>query len=114
MTKKQDRGNRLNRAAVENTLRKGEKRSVKGLSLVFLPNNQEKCRLAVVISQKTEKSAVKRNALRRRLREAFLLLAKKEKRGCDLVLLIRQSQYPTDRCVQDMKKVLSFINPRPS
>ena len=104
------REHRLNRIAVENTLKKGRKYFIGGLFFVFLPNDKKTYRLAVVVAKKTEGSAIKRNVIKRKLRESFRLSTKKEGQGCDLVLIVRQKQYPLEKRGADLEKALRFIN----
>jgi len=64
------KSNHLNRAEVKKTLKNGERFSIKGITAIFLPNNQESS-IIVVVSKKVSPSSVNRNTIKRRLREAF-------------------------------------------
>lgn len=54
--------------------KKGRTAKAGSLSMKYLPTKREDYRLAVVVSKKVSKSAVKRNRIRRRIFEQFRLL----------------------------------------
>ena len=58
-------------------------------------NDQNVCRLGLVVSKKRIGNAVQRNRWKRRLREAFRLNREKLPRGFDLVVLPQSKQHPT-------------------
>ncbi len=59
------------RGGVRFVYQKGKTIRKPGMSLVFLKNERHFTRIAVVVSKKVEKSAVKRNRIRRRVYEAL-------------------------------------------
>ena len=73
------------------TFRKGRSAFGSGLGIKSKKNNLEETRVGFVVSAKISKKATQRNLLKRRLREIFRLMLKKEelKGGYDLVVLTR-------------------------
>jgi len=72
----------------DNIFKNGRSASLAGLVLKYLPNGRPFSRLAVIVSQKVAKKSVKRNLLRRRLKE----IVKKhlpDLKGWDIVLITR-------------------------
>lgn len=59
------------RGGVRYVYQKGKTIRKPNMSLVFLKNERHFTRVAVVVSKKVEKSAVKRNRIRRRIYEAL-------------------------------------------
>ncbi len=58
------------------------------LTYIYLRNdNNPVCRLGLVVSRRTEKSAVKRNKFKRRIREIFRLNKYNIKKGTDIVVV---------------------------
>ena len=69
--------------------KKGKSAASKHMVIILLKNNAGTNRLGVSVSKKMG-HAVKRNRIRRRLKEAFRLLDIKLNRGYDLIILPRQ------------------------
>ncbi len=61
------------RGGVKHTYQKGKTVRIPNLSLIYAPNERRRQRFAVVVSKKVLKSAVGRNAIRRRVYEAIRL-----------------------------------------
>ena len=59
------------RGGVKYVYQKGNTIRKPGISLVFCDNTKKYTRIAVVVSKKVEKTAVKRNRIRRRIYEAL-------------------------------------------
>lgn len=58
-------------------------------------NDQDVCRMGLVVSKKRIGNSVQRNRWKRRLREAFRLNREKLPRGFDLVVLPQSKQHPS-------------------
>ncbi len=70
-------------------LRKGFRFNYRGLSVYVYPKESGNLRLSVVVPKKVEKSSVKRNRLKRIVKEYFRINVKPEVDGCDVVVLAR-------------------------
>lgn len=85
---------------IKRVLKVGKRLSAKEYSFYVLPNNQKAPRVAIVVSASVHKSAVRRNIIKRQLRD-ILRLAIKENRveDIDLVIMIRPLflQVPKER-----------------
>lgn len=69
---------------------KGKRLSVDGLSLFYAPNDAGRFRVGISISKKLAASAVKRNRLKRQLRDCIGRALKDRTLGFDLVFIARQ------------------------
>jgi ribonuclease P protein component len=69
---------------------KGKRLSVDGLSLFYAPNDTGRFRVGISISKKLVTSAVKRNRLKRQLRDCIGRVLKSHTLGYDLVFVARR------------------------
>jgi ribonuclease P protein component len=69
---------------------KGKRLSVDGLSLFYTPNAAGRFRVGISISKKLAASAVKRNKLKRQLRDCIGRSLKDQTAGFDLVFVARK------------------------
>jgi len=69
---------------------KGKRLSVDGLSLFYAPNDAGRFRVGISVSKKLTASAVKRNRLKRQLRDCIGRALKDRALGYDLVFVARQ------------------------
>jgi len=74
---------------------KGKRLSVDGLSLFYTKNGTENFRVGISVSKKLA-NAVKRNRLRRRLRDCIARVLKNNALGYDLVFVVRQQLATAD------------------
>lgn len=87
--------------------KKGRKWVAKGLIVLVCENGQEKSRFGLTVTKRLEKSAVKRNRMKRRLRAAaYDILPKKAQKGCDYVLIARPET--ATRLYSDLQKDLTW------
>ena len=76
------------RGGVRYVYQKGKTVRSPKMSLVFAENNKGFTRMAVVVSKKVEKSAVKRNRIRRRIYEALRLNMKHVPEKRDYIFVV--------------------------
>jgi ribonuclease P protein component len=79
------------------------------LALKMVPNRREQTRFGFIVSNKISKSAVKRNRMKRLVREAVRLKQEKAKPGLDVVLMVRwdisdQDFMAVDKAVDNLLK----------
>lgn len=74
----------------------GNRAGGKHLSLVYKPNGRGTPRLGLAVAKRFVKTAVKRNLIKRQVRESFRL-NKSKIGGFDIVLLVRPSVAKADR-----------------
>ena len=89
---------------------KGEKWVSHGLILQAMPNERGETRVGFTVSKKTDKSAVKRNRIKRRLRAvAADILPDHAKGSCDYILVGRalSATRPYETLCNDLKWCLS-------
>ncbi len=79
------------------------------LTLKYLPNNLNVSRFAIVVSTKVDKRAVRRNLLKRRLREILRLNLQQIKPGWDILIITKQKALDLDY-PQLQESLLSLIN----
>lgn len=92
--------------------RKGEKWVSHGLIVQVMPNNLGEKRVGFTVSKKINKSAVKRNRIKRRLRAvAADILPTYAKASCDYVLVGRQmsATRPYETLCNDLKWCLEKL-----
>lgn len=70
--------------------RKGRSVSVPAITLKYIPNGLQFSRFGFVVSVKTDKRAVVRNRVKRRIREIIRLKLAKIKPGYDIMMVIRR------------------------
>lgn len=79
----------------------------KGMIVLTLPNDTQRRRVGITVTKKLDKSAVKRNRMKRRLRScARDVLPKIGKPGMDYILIARHET--ATRLYTDLKKDLSW------
>jgi len=79
---------RLTRGAeIRELLRTGRRVSAPPLRVVYRPTDRGHARLAVQVSRRTARTAVRRNRIRRRAREAFRRLLLESGLGVDVMVL---------------------------
>ena len=80
--------NRLNKKSdFDWVFKKGRSFYTKKLGIKTLKNNLEDSRFGIIVSTKVAKKAVKRNLLKRRIREALRLRLERIKKGCDFMVI---------------------------
>ena len=86
---------------------KGKRLSVDGLSLFYTKNGTENFRIGISVSKKLA-NAVKRNRLRRQLRDCITRVLKDDLLGYDLVFVARQQLTTADfgRILKTVKAIL--------
>ena len=99
------------RGALNYVYKKGRTVRTEYLSLRYVPSRNQDYRLAVVVSKKVSKSAVKRNRIRRRIYEIVRLHRKSSGRPMpfDLVLTVfdeRLGSMPTEELQQTVTGLL--------
>lgn len=78
------------------------------MSLTFTKNTRNFTRIAVVVSKKVEKSAVKRNRIRRRIYEALRLNLKLIPKKTDYIFIVYSSDVLT-MPFKDLEKLLGGL-----
>jgi ribonuclease P protein component len=79
---------RLTRGAeIRELLKTGRRLSAPPLRVVYRPTDRGHARLAVQVSRRTARTAVRRNRIRRRTREAFRRLLSDSGMGVDVMVL---------------------------
>ena len=79
----------------------------KGMIVLTLPNDTERRRVGITVTKKLEKSAVKRNRMKRRLRSAARdVLTKHGRKGMDYILIARHET--ATRIYTDLKRDLHW------
>ena len=91
----------------ERIYKKGKFQNGKYLKVNVLENRRDFARAAVVISKKAEKSAVKRNEVKRKVREAVRIAYPELENGKDLVINIKKEA--VGKKFEDLKKDLLEI-----
>ncbi|MDO4741768.1 MAG: ribonuclease P protein component [Candidatus Saccharibacteria bacterium] len=76
------------RGGVRYAYKEGKTIRTAKMSLVFVENKRKFTRIAVVVSKKVEKTAVKRNRIRRRVYEALRVNFQHIPKGYDYVFII--------------------------
>ncbi|MFH1777716.1 MAG: ribonuclease P protein component [Candidatus Omnitrophota bacterium] len=75
----------------EQIFQHGRQIKTQGMVFYYKVNNLNQLRISVIISKKTEKSAVKRNRLRRQIKEIIRTAA--INRAIDLVFIVRKELF---------------------
>lgn len=88
--------------------KKGEFFATKLIHFKYLNNNLPLTRVGFVISTKVSKSAVKRNKIKRVIREVFRLNLDKIKKGMDIVVIVKPGAIELERTDIE-KNVLFFL-----
>jgi len=88
-------------------MRRGRRLTVGGLRLVYRPNGRTYARLGLAVSRKYG-SAVRRNRLKRRIRECFRLHAIREV-GVDVLVMPVSDWRGTEDVAGDMQRGLERI-----
>lgn len=83
------------RGGVKYVYQKGKTVRKPGISLVFCDNTRGFTRVAVVVSKKVNKSAVKRNRIRRRIYEAVRINFDKVPRNRDYIFVVYNRKIET-------------------
>ena len=83
------------RGGVKYVYQKGKTVRKPGVSLVFCDNTRGFTRVAVVVSKKVEKSAVKRNRIRRRVYEALRVNFEMVPKNRDYIFVIYNKKIET-------------------
>lgn len=100
-----------NRNAVRRASRYGKQVKYAELSLRHIDNNANTPRLAVVVSKKVSKSAVKRNRIRRRVIESYRQnYADKVKGSYDLVIFAHNDHLITKSSTELTSDIGSLLN----
>ncbi|PIZ00108.1 ribonuclease P protein component [bacterium (Candidatus Howlettbacteria) CG_4_10_14_0_8_um_filter_40_9] len=88
--------------------KKGKYGQEKNFKLNFLGNRRSFSRFTVVVSKKTEKSAVKRNRAKRVFREAIRAMFTEVKDGFDFIINIKKEGLTADleTIKKDIKEIL--------
>lgn len=92
---------------IKNVLKNGKSSFSKHLGVKYIQNDLDSSRFAFIISLKISKKAVKRNRLKRQLREIIRLDLKKIKKGIDIIILTRPGIL--DLGYNDLKKELLSV-----
>lgn len=87
--------------------KKGKYGQEKAFKINFLGNRRSFSRFTVVVSKKTEKSAVKRNRAKRVFREAIRAVYPEIKDGYDFIINIKKEGLATD--LESVKKEIKEI-----
>ena len=102
------------RKHVEYIRRKGKTWRGKHMKVIYLPQEDPVCKVGTAVSSKISKSAVKRNRMRRRCREALRVSAKADKRNLPfrLILMPRRSSLECDfeELKSDVEHLLDFLS----
>src|SRR3989304_1178469 len=91
----------------ERIYKKGKFQNGKYLKVNILENRRDFARAAVVISKKNEKSAVKRNEVKRKIREGLRIIYPDLKNGTDIIVNIKKEA--VGKKFEDLKKDLLEI-----
>jgi len=97
----------LNRADFVNLNRSGKRLYTKHFSLIIKQNRQGVTRLGVIVSKKTG-NAVKRNRIKRLIREFFRLNQSHFPQGCDIVVVAKKDASYLD--FQKLKEEIGIIS----
>lgn len=110
------KNNRIPRLEIKYLLDKGEKYSSKFFICRYQKNREQFLRFCVIISKKIDKSAVKRNRLRRQIYEAIRLNLKENQdvpiEKSDIALILKKSVQEKDFAAfkDDIKNIISKID----
>lgn len=77
--------------------KEGEKFFAKLFLLNYAKNDLGTSRIGIIVSTKVSKRAVKRNLLRRRIRESMQLLLPQTKAGFDIVIIASKNMIQEDK-----------------
>lgn len=96
----------------ERIYKKGRYENGKFLKVNILENRRDFARAAVVISRKTEKGAVKRNEVKRKIREVLGALHPNIKQGIDVIVNIKKEAVGAKFEVlkKDLSDILGKLN----
>lgn len=96
---------------MEKVIKRGESLHSSLFSLKYLKNQLTRARIAVVIAKKEEKTAVGRNYIRRRLREALKITLKNQAISADLVIFAKKNCQKEDfkGLVYELTTILSRL-----
>jgi ribonuclease P protein component len=94
--------------------KKGRTGKADAISIKFMPSKREDYRLAVVVSKKVSKSAVKRNRIRRRVFEQFRVLRKEhgEPIRYDIIITVFRdnlAEMPAPDLAKNVRKLASLL-----
>lgn len=87
--------------------RKGRSFYLENISLKILPNDKEATRVGFSIGLKFSKSAVKRNRIKRQLREIFRLNLAKLTPGIDIVVMAKKKE--PDQTYQELEEIIEKL-----
>jgi ribonuclease P protein component len=91
----------------DHLFKRGRQISFGGITLKYAQNNLNHCRLAVIVSKKTAKSAVKRNLLRRRIGEIIRVRYLQKLVGWDIAFIPRAEIMEKD--FSSLKEIIGLI-----
>jgi ribonuclease P protein component len=75
----------------QKTLRQGEKKDNQYFKIIFCKNNQSISRFAVIVSTKVNRLAVKRNFLKRRVKNILREIISVLPRGFDVLIFMKKT-----------------------
>lgn len=91
----------------DNVFKRGRSVAINGVTLKYINNNLEHCRLAEIISKKASKSAVQRNLLRRRLKEIIRTGYLDKIGNWDMVIIVRPELLKKD--FMELKEIVRLV-----
>lgn len=94
--------------------KKGRTGKAGAMSIKFMPSRGEDYRLAVVVSKKVSKSAVKRNRIRRRIFEQFRLIRKEQAEPIKFDIIITAfrdnlAEMPAEELAKNIRKLAELL-----
>ena len=90
---------------------KGKRLSIDGLSLFYTENKLGNYRIGISVSKKTA-NAVKRNRIRRQIRDCIIRVLHTERQGYDLVFIARRELMVAkyEKILQTVQRILQKIS----